>query len=148
MSLRRRLRNLENSHPASLGSEEEREKRLAEERRRVREQAEHSNRCGEGRGEAPFFEVSENGDVFGARDGRPVTDTRQTLAEVFYWREVEEGWAGLVHDEEAQAFYTPGGEPALSRDLVHLGRLIGRGRDYGTPGEFLDAPHEGGGGRR
>jgi len=131
VGLRRRLRNLENAHPP--GSEGEREERREEERREIRKQAEHSNRCGAGRGEAPFFEVGKNGDVFCARDGRPVTDTSQTLAEVFYWWEVEEGWAGLAHDEQAQAFYTPEGEPALSRDRVHLGRLMGRGGTTGYP---------------
>jgi hypothetical protein len=30
----------------------------------------------------------------------------------------------LAHDEEAQAFYTPDGEPALSRDRADLRRLF------------------------
>jgi hypothetical protein len=31
----------------------------------------------------------------------------------------------LVHDEETQEFFTPEGELALSRDFVHLERLMG-----------------------
>ena len=119
------------------GPESEREKRREGERRLVREQAEHSNRCGAGRGEEPFFEVTGAG-VFCARDGRPVTDSRQTLAEVFYWREVGWGWPGLVHDEAGQAFYTPEGELDLSRDSVDLRHFMGPGRDYGRPGEVLE----------
>jgi len=61
-------------------------------------------------------------------DGRPVTLSRQILAEEFYWMEVEWGGPGLIHDEEAQAFYTPGGELALSRDRVDLQHLMGPGR--------------------
>jgi len=59
------------------------------------------------------------------RDGRPVTDPHQTLAEKFYWMEVGFGEEGLVHDEETQEFFTPEGEIALSRDFVHLERLMG-----------------------
>jgi hypothetical protein len=57
-----------------------------------------------------------------------VTDSHQTLAEEFYWMEV--GWGpslDLVHDEEAQAFYTPSGELALSREYVNLERLAEEG---------------------
>jgi len=71
-----------------------------------------------------LFDVTEAG-VFCARDGRPVTDTHQTLAEKFYWMEVGFGGEGLVHDAEAEAFYTTEGELALSRDFVHLERLLG-----------------------
>jgi hypothetical protein len=39
-------------------------------------------------------------------------------------REDEEGHLRLTHDEEAQAFYTPDGEPALSRDRADLRRLF------------------------
>jgi hypothetical protein len=66
--------------------------------------------------------------VLCARDGRPVTDPRQTLAEHFYWMEVEWGHPGLVHDEEAQAFYTPDGDFALSRDRVDLRHLMDKRR--------------------
>ncbi len=37
---------------------------------------------------------------------------------------MEWGGEGLVHDEDAQAFYTPSGELALSRDLVDLQRFM------------------------
>ncbi len=67
--------------------------------------------------------------MFSSRDGKPITDTRQTLAEPWYWEEVEVwGGEGLVHDEEAQAFYTPSGELALSRNLVDLQRFMGNAR--------------------
>jgi hypothetical protein len=40
---------------------------------------------------------------------------------------MELGWGGpgLVHDPEAEAFYTPEGDLTLSRDFVHLERLMG-----------------------
>jgi hypothetical protein len=125
MSIERRLRKLED-RAAPKETPDETEKR----RKTIRELAEHSNHCNEGRGEETLFEIDENGDVFCSRDGRPVTDSHQTLAEEFYWIEV--GWGpspGLVHDEEAQAFYTPSGELALSRECVILERLMGPGRE-------------------
>ncbi len=115
--LKRRLSRLEGK--ATLGGPPK------VEREKIREQAEHANRC-RARGEPPVFEITETGDVLCAHDGRPVTDTRQILAEQFYWMEVE--WCaspGLVHDEEAQAFYAPDGGLALSRDRVDLPRLMG-----------------------
>jgi hypothetical protein len=122
--LRRRLGNLE----ASYGHTKERAADADERLKAVRRQAEHSNRCHEGRGEPTRFEVTEAGDVLCAHDGKPVTNTHQTLAEDFYWMTVEFGGdPNLVHDEEAQAFYTQGGELALSRDHVHLSRLMGGG---------------------
>jgi hypothetical protein len=39
-------------------------------------------------------------------------------------REDEEGHLRLTHDEEAQAFYTPDGELALSHDRVDLRHLF------------------------
>jgi hypothetical protein len=122
MSIERRLRKLEAAGRPAPEHARERE----EERKRIREQAEHSNRCNVGRGEETFFEIDENGDVFCSHDGRPVTGSHQTLAEEYYWMEV--GWGpspGLVHDEEAQAFYTQSGELALSRDSVNLEHLMG-----------------------
>jgi hypothetical protein len=71
MSIRRRLRALEEGHdkPAE-------DPLVAEARRtQIREQALHTNRC-QGRDELPLFEVTEDGDVLCARDGRPVTDPR------------------------------------------------------------------------
>jgi hypothetical protein len=49
--------------------------------------------------------------------------------------EVEWGGPGLTHDEEAQAFYTLGGELALSREYVNLERLMGPGREDAWRGE-------------
>ncbi|MDP9475637.1 MAG: hypothetical protein M3R38_08105 [Actinomycetota bacterium] len=122
MSFERRLRKLESEHAEPEEAAAERE----ESRKRIREQAEHANYCRAP--EPPIFEIAENGDVFCARDGRPVTDTRQTLAEEFYWMEVGFGGAGLVHDEEAQAFYSKSGHLAVSRDRVDLRYLMGPGR--------------------
>ena len=120
MSKRRRLERLEDLAGVGAG-EAEREDR--ERRREIRRQAEHTNRCHEG-DPLPFV-IDEAGDVFASRDGKPITDTRQTLAEPWYWREVEEwGAPGLVHDEEAEAFYAPTGELALSRDRVDLRYLM------------------------
>ncbi len=122
MSLRRRLGALEGKGP---GAETEHER--AERLRTVREQAEHANRClWSG---TPAFVIDEEGSVFSSRDGKPITELRQTLAEEWYWKEAEEwGGEGLVHDEEAQAFYTRSGELALSRDLVDLRRFMGDAR--------------------
>ena len=72
------------------------------------------------------FTIAEDGGVFSARDGKPITDFAQTLAEVWYWQEVEWGGSDLVHDEEAEAFYTPNGELALSRDRVNLQHYLSR----------------------
>jgi hypothetical protein len=67
----------------------------------------------------PPFEITPEG-VFSSRDGKPITEYPQTLGEVWYWEEVDEGEMHLIHDEQAQAFYTPSGELALSRDRVDL----------------------------
>jgi hypothetical protein len=64
-------------------------KAIAKRRQDIREQAEHANRC-QDRFEEPLFEITEAGDVFCARDGRPVTHTQQTLAGKCYRMEV--GW--------------------------------------------------------
>ncbi len=78
-------------------------------------------------GDEPPFVIDEAGDVFSSRDGKPITEPRQTLAETWYWEEVEVwGGEGLVHDEGAQAFYTPSGELVLSRDRVDLRLLFRR----------------------
>jgi hypothetical protein len=122
-SLGRRLSNLEARHGEPKGAAAKAEER----RKEIRKQAEHSNRCREGRNEPTLFEITETGGVICARDGKPVTDTRQTLAEEFYWMTVD--WGGdpdLIHDEEGQAFYTREGGLALSRDYVHLSRLMGK----------------------
>ncbi|MDP9487776.1 MAG: hypothetical protein M3Q49_18650 [Actinomycetota bacterium] len=122
MSLRRRVEALEGSG-ATLETEAERAERL----QTVREQAEHANHCH--RGEVLPFLVDEEGNVFSSRDGKPITDSRQTLAEEWYWEEVEVwGGEGLVHDEEAQTFYARTGELAISRDRVDLRHLMGDAR--------------------
>ena len=125
-SIERRLTRLEAAERPAPEDARERE----EERKRIRKQAEHANRCGWGQevGRWPLFEIDEDGSVSCTHDGRPVTDSHQTLAESFYWMEVEWGGPGLVHDEEDQAFYTPSGELALSREYVSLPRLMGPGR--------------------
>ncbi len=122
MSLERRLRKLESEHAEPGETDAEREER----RKGLREDAEHANRCRDA-DEPLLFEVTGAGDVLGARDGKPVTDSRQILAERFYWMEV--GWGGqdLVHDEEAQAFYSRSGHLAVSRDRVDLHHLMGPG---------------------
>ncbi|MDP9458078.1 MAG: hypothetical protein M3Q60_20420 [Actinomycetota bacterium] len=122
MSLRRRVDALEGGGDAGE-TEAEREERL----KTVREQAEHANRCH--CGEVQPFLVDEAGNVFSSRDGKPITDTHQTLAEEWYWEEVEVwGGEGLVHDEEAQTFYARTGELAISRDRVDLRHLMGDAR--------------------
>ncbi|MDP9481575.1 MAG: hypothetical protein M3R38_38920 [Actinomycetota bacterium] len=122
MSLRRRLEALEGG---GLAAETERERE--EKRKKAREQAEHANHCH--RGEVLPFVIDEEGRVFSSRDGKPITDPRQTLAEEWYWEEVEVwGGEGLVHDEEAQAFYARTGELAISRDMVNLQHLMGDAR--------------------
>ena len=127
MGLEGRIRKLEDSARPNPEDERERE----EQRAKIREQAEHANYCGWGEecGRWPLFEIGEDGDVFCTHDGRPVTDSRQMLAESFYWMEVEWGGHGLVHDEEAQVFYSLGGELAVSRDRVDLRHLLGPTRD-------------------
>jgi len=116
------LRRLEESGGPPGETEREREERS----KAVRESAEHTNHCH--RGEVLPFVVDEVGDVFASRDGKPIMEFAQTLAETFYWQEVEWGGDGLVHDEEAQAFYARTGELAVSRDAVDLRHLMGDAR--------------------
>jgi hypothetical protein len=54
------------------------------------------------------------------------TPKRQTLAEPWYWQEVEWDGPGLVHDEEREAFLTREGELVLSRGLVDLQHYFNR----------------------
>jgi hypothetical protein len=68
----------------------------------------------------PPFTITDEGEVFSTRDGKPITDYRQTLAEVWYWNEADQRELHLIHDEETQAFYTPKGELAISRERVDL----------------------------
>ncbi len=120
MSRKKRLERLEEDHALPGEDPKTTEKR----RKEIRVQAEHANRC-QGMDEEPLFVITRSGDVFCARDGRPVTHSQQTLCEKFYWMELGWGGPGLVHDPEAEAFYTRSGELALSRDFVHLERLMG-----------------------
>ena len=123
MSLDRRLSKLESEHTASGQTPGEVEERRQALRRDLRQDAEHTNYC-RGEDEEPIFEITESGDVLCAVDGRPVTDSRQILAERFYWMEVGFGGHELVHDEEAQAFYSQSGHLAVSRDRVDLRYLM------------------------
>ncbi len=123
MSLDRRLRKLEGAHAEPEETTAEREER----RNRLRVDAEHANRCRD-HAEPPIFKITEDGGVLCARDGRPVTDPREILAEQFYWMEVGFGGYDLVHDEEEQAFYSRSGHLAVSRDRVDLRYLMGPGR--------------------
>ena len=89
--------------------------------------AKHANRCGWGEKTErwPLFEIDADGNLFCTHDGKPVTYSRQILAEEFYWMEVEWGGPGLIHDEEAEEFRTPSGELALSRERVSFTHLMG-----------------------
>jgi hypothetical protein len=121
------VRRLERLEAMAGAPTPETERERTERLRIVREQAEHANHClWSGK---PAFVIDEEGAMFASRDGKPITEPRQTLAEEWYWKEAEEwGGEGLVHDEEAQAFYTPSGELALSCDLVDLQRYMGDAR--------------------
>lgn len=75
----------------------------------------------------PPFEITESGEVFCTRDGKPVT-SRQVHAELYYWEFHDEGYnpRGLIHDEETQGYYMP--EPphelAFSRDRFYFQRYM------------------------
>ncbi len=118
-SIERRIDRLEGEHAEPEETPAAREER----RQALRRDAEHINYCRD-KDEEPIFEIKESGDVLCAVDGRPVTDSRQTLAERFYWMEVGFGGHELVHDEEAQAFYSQSGHLAVSRDRVDLRHLM------------------------
>jgi len=117
--IERRIGKLE----SESGGPQETVAEVEERRQALRRGAEHANRC-RAADEPPIFEVRDNGDVVCAVDGRPVTDPRQILAESFYWMEVGFGGHELVHDEEAQAFYSQSGHLAVSRDRVDLRYLM------------------------
>ncbi len=124
MSMERRIRRLEDLAGASGESEAEREKRRAE----ILREAEAANRRRRLEGRGPVFDVDEGGNVSCSAAGRPVTGFHQTLAEEWFQQEREWGGDGLVYDEDTEAFYTPSGELALSRDLVDLQRFMGNAR--------------------
>jgi len=118
--IERRLGRLEALAGGVEETEAEREERL----RMIREGAEGANNRARRDGKVPPFEVADNGDVWCTRDGRPVITSRQTLAEEWYWEEVEAGFGHLVHDADAEAFFTPAGNLAISRDVVDLRYLF------------------------
>jgi hypothetical protein len=123
--IRRRLDRLEDVRRTEPEGEQEREER----RGRIREDAERSIRRSLGEGAEPLFKITDAGDVVCTRDGKPVTDTHQTLAEEWYWDYVEMGNpGGLVHDEETEGFYMPegraAGELAFSRTRCYLPRFF------------------------
>jgi hypothetical protein len=72
----------------------------------------------------PPFRIDEEGAVFSSRDGKPITEYAQTLAEFWYWEEVDERELYLIHDEEAETFYTPEGNLAISRDRVDFRHVL------------------------
>jgi hypothetical protein len=74
----------------------------------------------------PPFEIAPDGRVYCTWGGKPVESCHQTAAEVFYWQELEWGGSGLVHDEEAEAFYTQEGDLAVSRERFDLRYLLNR----------------------
>ena len=120
MGLERRLQRLEDA--ARLEVEED-ERDREKWRAHIRHAAETSNRSREREGLEPIFEIAEDGTVY-TFDGRLVDDWHQSGAEHFYWMEVEWGGPGLVHDEEAEAFYTRAGELAVSRERFALRHLF------------------------
>ncbi len=121
MRIRSRIEKLEDDRRPEPEDERERQKW----RERILYEANRMNENREREGREPVFEITDSGDVFCAHDGRPVTEFSQTLAEDWYWQELEWGKPlGLVHNEEAEAFYTPEGELALSRYVVDLRHLF------------------------
>ena len=121
MSLEERLRKLEGEVGAASPTESaaEREKRLA----MIREGAEQQN---EKHVREPPFVIAEDGRVTCSRDGRPVTTSPATIAEVWFWEEMEAPTGlGLIYNEETEAFYNRAGEFALSRDFADLRGLLG-----------------------
>ena len=72
----RRLKRLESLKARAVKTRAE----LEERRNKIQEAAEHANYC-QPRGAVLPFVIDEAGSVFSSRDGKPITDTRQTLAE-------------------------------------------------------------------
>ena len=141
----RRLSRLESA--GRLGPEEEH--RREEKRERIRQEAERMNERYlerrpiereharlEGEPDAPLegddvppFTITEDGEVFCSRDGKPVTEWHQTLAEEWFWwfhEELQDNPRGLIYDEDTQAYYMPDPphELAFSRDRCYLPRFF------------------------
>jgi hypothetical protein len=119
---RDRLDKLEGKHNLSQA-----ERDAATLRKEIRAAAEHANRTRDS-GEDPPFAILAGGEVYVARDGRPVRRPHQVAAEQFYQQELARGGPGLIHDPEREVFYSTEGELALSRDHVNLERLLGDAR--------------------
>jgi hypothetical protein len=121
VSVKRRLVKLEAEAEAARPTETaaEREKRLTMIRGGAEQQNERNFR-------EPPFVIADDGTVTCSRDGRPVTAYPATIAEVWFWEEVEAPTGlALVYDEETGAFYNRAGEFALSREFADLRGLMG-----------------------
>jgi hypothetical protein len=134
--IKRRLSRLESAGRPGPEDEQQRE----EKRERIRQEAERMNERYlerrpierelarlEGETDEPLegddlppFTITEDGEVFCSRDGKPVTEWHQTLAEEWFWWFHEAGYnpRGLVYDEATQGYYMPDPphELAFSRD--------------------------------
>ena len=120
-SIERRLERLE---VLAGGGVEETEAEREERLRMIREGAASANNRARRDGKVPPFELATNGDVWCTHDRRPVSTFRQTLAEPWYWEEVEAGFGHLVHDPEEEAFHTREGDLAISRDVMNISHII------------------------
>jgi hypothetical protein len=96
--------------------------------------------------DVPPFTIAEDREVYSTRDGKPITRYRQTLGEVWYWQEVDKRELHLIHDEETEAFYTPDGNLAISRDGVDLRYVFHATGRLESELADLDSVEEGGGG--
>ncbi len=119
MGIRRLRREVEQLEEGRGGPKDERERE--ELKRRIRDTVEHMNDCA--RGGEPLFEITADGDVFCAIDGKPVATWHQTAAEELYWMEMEWSALHVVRGcdpyfalDETGAFVTPDGRFALSRE--------------------------------
>ena len=98
-------------------------------KREIRETAEHRNNCAGGE---PLFKITEDGDVFCAADGKPVTTWVQLGAEESYQQEMEWMALSLIRGseppltlDEAGTFRSLDGRFALSRERMELRGLMG-----------------------
>jgi hypothetical protein len=147
VGLKNRIEKLEDAARPEPEDERERQKW----RERIVYEANRMNEHRLNEGKEPVFEITDRGDVLCTHDGKPVTEFHQTLAEEWYWqfREWGDNPRGLIHDEEAQAYYTPdGGELVFSRDrclLLNFFWALGddRAYPYGITGDVdsSNSPH-------
>jgi len=126
-SINGRIRRLEGEH----ADPRETPAKAEERRRRIREDAKRSIERSRREGKEPVFEITDAGDVLCTHDGKPVTQSHQTLSEEWYWDYYEMGNpGGLVYDPETEAFYMPrsagriAGELAFSRERCYLPRFF------------------------